>query len=144
MPFHLSKHVAAVGLATALSAVSVEAQTIHAEGTVDLDRGCPGFHYRARVNLETGVASAHWVVVEVPRGAPGERAGVQVGDSLIAVDGKDTMVNPPGQVWVGPPGTSYALTIWRAGALRELTLVSGRRDPKAPLEERGRTCLPST
>jgi carboxyl-terminal processing protease len=67
-----------------------------------------------------------WVTVTQPRaGSPAERAGIQVGDRLVEVDGK------PMQGWTvgeardalqGPLGTSVALVVERQGTRLRVTL----------------------
>ena len=69
----------------------------------------------------------HPVITQVYRNGPAERAGLREGDILIAVNGDDTLVSPPGHRWRQPPGTRYVFRIRRGGEDREFTLLSGRR-----------------
>ncbi|GAB4271775.1 MAG: hypothetical protein Kow0092_26630 [Deferrisomatales bacterium] len=74
------------------------------------------------------------VVLEaVVPGGPAERGGLEAGDVLRAVDGRETAGVPLAQVaeWItGPVGTWVELTVWRpregGGAVRQVRLQRGR------------------
>lgn len=70
-----------------------------------------------------------WVTVTQPRaGAPAERAGIQVGDRLIEVDGRSMQgwtVGEAREALQGPLGSSVALVVERQGARLRVTLERG-------------------
>lgn len=82
------------------------------------------------------------VVTEVPRDTPGWRAGVEVGDELLALDAVRLMPDRlAAEIARRPPGTSARLMVTRRGRVRELGVVLGEApratwklelDPAAP------------
>jgi carboxyl-terminal processing protease len=67
-----------------------------------------------------------WIVVTQPRaGSPAERAGIQVGDRLVEVEGRSMAgwtVTEAREALQGPLGTSVGLVIERNGARHRVTL----------------------
>jgi S1-C subfamily serine protease len=75
------------------------------------------------LGLVTEQSAAGLVVTDVPRDSPAERAGLRVGDTIAAVDGKAVRTHAElyRHVWrAGGPGTEVRLTIVRGGATREM------------------------
>lgn len=73
-----------------------------------------------------------WVqIASVVPGSAAQRAGLQAGDLICAVDGRRMKVNDPQAFadWIGmqPPGTRVKLSVSRFGQVLELEAVLGRR-----------------
>ena len=65
--------------------------------------------------------SQYPVVVGLSPGGPGEKAGMMVGDTIRAVNGRDGRLLP---LWPNrAPGVRYVVRVRRAGEDREVTLV---------------------
>ena len=118
----------ALGMAALCIAPSVtQAQHASTPAGGDPPYGCRGFAFTVSVLYAAGKPVTHPVITQVYRNGPAERAGLREGDILIAVNGDDTLVTPPGHHWRQPPGTRYVFRIRRDGEDREFTLLSGRR-----------------
>ncbi len=72
------------------------------------------------------------LVSSVEKGSPAEKAGVEPGDVILKVDGKDVAgsMDLSGYVADVRPGTTARIEVWRKGAPRELTVTVG--EMKAP------------
>lgn len=70
------------------------------------------------------------LVADVAPGSPAEKAGIQRGDVIRAVDGMPISISSdlPPIVGAKAPGTRTRLTVWRGGATRDLSLVLSRLD----------------
>lgn len=101
----------------------------------EVQRGFLGVEIRAVTADDAnrhGLARISGVVVEqvVPEGAAA-RAGIRVGDILLAIDGRE--VDAPNQFQIGialrRPGDPVRLQVWRRGSLREVQArLIGRED----------------
>ncbi|HRE15718.1 MAG TPA: DegQ family serine endoprotease [Rhodocyclaceae bacterium] len=67
------------------------------------------------------------VVNAVVKGSPAEKAGIQVGDVVLRVDGKPVNVSAdlPRIIEVTKPGTKVTLQVWSKGSARELGVIVG-------------------
>jgi serine protease Do len=78
------------------------------------------------------------LVNSVEKGGPSEKAGVEPGDIIIKVDGRDiTSSNMlPRIVTQVPPGKKVILTVWRGGQAREIGVVVAEMKEDAPATPR--------
>ena len=67
------------------------------------------------------------LVGAVEEGSPAEKAGVEVGDVILKVDGRtiESSADLSRTIRAVRPGQKVALTVWRAGKTRELTITVG-------------------
>ena len=74
------------------------------------------------------------LVTRVDRGSAAERAGLKLGDIVISVGERPPMSFAELQVAVAAtaPGTRLPLAVWRAGALRWITIDIGALDSGSP------------
>jgi serine protease Do len=87
------------------------------------------------------------LVNSVEKGGPAEKAGVEPGDIIIKVDGKDipSSASLPRIITQVRPGAKVTLTVWRNGASRDLSVVvaemkdetpsAAQRKPQTPKEK---------
>ena len=70
------------------------------------------------------------VVVRIENGSPAEKAGVQVGDVILKLNGNavEKSADLPRLVGATKPGSKNTLSIWRKGAARDLTITVGETD----------------
>jgi len=82
------------------------------------------------------------LVTRVDRGSSAERAGLRMGDIVLGIGGREAMSFAELQQAVAatPPGTRLPVTVWRAGAARQVALdispVESGSAPIAPEEAR--------
>jgi S1-C subfamily serine protease len=62
------------------------------------------------------------VITAVAPGSPAERAGLQVGDHILLVNGKDA--REPGLLRPRAAGLTFVFRVRRGDALHEITVVS--------------------
>jgi serine protease Do len=83
------------------------------------------------------------LVNSVEKGGPAEKAGVEAGDVIIKADGREvhTSSELPRIITAIKPGAKVALTVWRKGAPRELTVTIAelKEDQAAPQQRAGST-----
>jgi carboxyl-terminal processing protease len=107
------------------------------------------------VGLEVDTRGEKLVVVAPMEGGPAQRAGIQSGDQIVAVDGEDVVGQPLDKVvkrMRGGPGSKVKLTILReakkkegakaakeAKELKELAVDGGASPDAAPPERTGQT-----
>ena len=74
------------------------------------------------------------MVVAVESASPAEKAGVMIGDVLVALDGSAVRDTDEVQSFLGGErvGKPVSATIVRAGSLKELTIVVGERPAVQP------------
>jgi predicted metalloprotease with PDZ domain len=72
------------------------------------------------------------VITEVEEGSPAAAAGFVVGDSIMAVDGRDAMVAPRPNFHQLSPGTEYVVRVRRGTGEVDLILVPGVPPGAAP------------
>jgi serine protease Do len=67
------------------------------------------------------------LVASVEKGSPGDQAGLEPGDVILKLDGKEISRSGdlPPMVASMRPGTKVALEVWRNGASRQLTATLG-------------------
>jgi len=86
----------------------------------DLDGGgFPGIG----VVMDTDAATKSPVIVQVVEGGPAQRAGLQVGDIILTIDGKQTAglsMQQQSSMIRGKPGTTVSLRIQRKGATAQI------------------------
>ena len=78
------------------------------------------------------------LVNSVEKGGPAEKAGVEPGDIIVKVDGRDVTNSNvlPRIITQVPPGKKVTLTVWRAGQTRELGVVVAEMKDEAPAPAR--------
>jgi C-terminal processing protease CtpA/Prc len=67
-------------------------------------------------------------VRQVPATMTGARAGIQIGDEILLIDGRDVRTMAPQaihQALEGDAGTAVSLTIFRAGTILRLSVERG-------------------
>jgi serine protease Do len=69
------------------------------------------------------------LVASVEQGGPADRAGLQPGDVVLSVDGRDVAdsFDLPKVIGNLPPGKAVRLKLWRQGAERELSVTLGEQ-----------------
>ena len=72
------------------------------------------------------------LVRNVESGGPAEKGGIEVGDIILRFDGKpiERSTDLPRMVGNTKPGSRVALTVWRKGANRELTVTVAEMAPE--------------
>ena len=78
------------------------------------------------------------LVNSVEKGGPAEKAGVEPGDIIIKVDGRDVVSSNvlPRIVTQVPPGRKVVLTVWRGGQVREIGVTVAEMKEEAPATPR--------
>jgi carboxyl-terminal processing protease len=74
-------------------------------------------------------------VVAIDAGGPGQKAGVELGDILVEVNGKDAHRAPFWEIeeaFAGEPGTKLELRLLRLGETKLVTCELGTFEPPAP------------
>jgi serine protease Do len=67
------------------------------------------------------------LVASVEKGAPAEKAGIEVGDVILKYDGKAVAQSSdlPRMVGATKPGTRVAVQVWRKGSSRDINVAVG-------------------
>ncbi|HVE50351.1 MAG TPA: DegQ family serine endoprotease [Casimicrobiaceae bacterium] len=83
-------------------------------------------------------AASGALVNSVEKGGPAEKAGVEAGDIILKVDGRDVTNSNvlPRIVTQVQPGKKVVLTVWRAGQSREIAVVVAELAQETPRELR--------
>jgi serine protease Do len=70
------------------------------------------------------------LVANVESGGPAEKAGMQSGDVVLGVNGKnlDDSSDLPRIIGQMPPGTKASIKVWRKGTTRDLVVVIGEQE----------------
>jgi serine protease Do len=89
-----------------------------------------------------GLAKASGALVNsVEKGGPADKGGVEAGDIIVKVDGRDVRSQSelPRIIAAVKPGTRITLTVWRKGANKDLavTVTELKDDAAAPQARRG-------
>ena len=84
------------------------------------------------------------LVNSVEKGGPAEKAGVEPGDIILKVDGRDVSNSNtlPRIVTQVRPGTKVTLTVWRNGAQRDIAVTVAEMKEEAPAAQRRGTPPP--
>ena len=84
------------------------------------------------------------LVADVEKGSPAERAGLQAGDVITAMDGRavERSSDLPLAVAQTAPGSKAKLEVWRKGGSRELVVTVGER-PDDKVASRGGEAAPA-
>ncbi len=67
----------------------------------------------------------------IVKNGPAERAGIQVRDVVLEIDGKPTRDTPAllARIAELPPGSTVMLKVWRDRKLQGMAIIVGRRPP---------------
>ena len=97
----------------------------------------------AEVSKETaesfGLPKPYGALVNgVEKGGPAEKGGVEAGDIIVKVDGREVKTSSelPRIVTVKRPGTKVTLTVWHKGAQRDLAITVAEIKDEAPVVAR--------
>jgi serine protease Do len=85
-----------------------------------------------------GLGKAQGALVRgVESGAPAEKAGIEAGDIITRFDGKpiEKSSDLPRMVGNVKPGTKSTITVFRRGALKELSVVIAEVEPEKPVRK---------
>jgi len=84
------------------------------------------------------------LVNSVEKGGPADKAGVEAGDIITRVDGREVKSSAelPRIITVVRPGTKVTLTVWRKGAARELAVTVAEMKEEAPAGQQRRGAVP--
>ncbi len=141
MTFRVSMLLAVA--ASMLNAVPLNAQVVSVPPRVNPAAGCTGFAYNVTVDMRTVLPASYLEVRSVAKAGPAEKAGLQVGDSVMAINGEDVRtIAGLGKQWDRPGGTWYLLNVKRDDEVREVLLVSGTRDTESSQGSRAPSCKP--
>ncbi len=94
-----------------------------------------------------GLGKAHGALVRsVEAGSPAEKAGVEAGDIIVKFDGKtiDKPSDLPRLVGNTKPGTRSAMTVFRRGGTRDLTVIIAEIEPEKPVKRIAERNEPAT
>ena len=86
-----------------------------------------------------GLAKASGALVNsVEKGGPADKGGVEAGDIITKVDGRDVRSSAelPRIITAVRPGNKVTLTVWRKGAARELSVTVAEMKEEAPAAQR--------
>jgi serine protease Do len=74
------------------------------------------------------------LVNSVEKGGPADKAGVEAGDIIVKVDGKDvpSSATLPRIITQVRPGNKVTLTVWRNGATRDIAVVVAEMKDETP------------
>ncbi|NDP42847.1 MAG: DegQ family serine endoprotease [Aromatoleum sp.] len=89
--------------------------------------------------------SAGALVNAVEKGSPADKAGIEAGDIILKVDGRDvhSSVELPRIVTAVKPGAKVTLTVWRKGASRDFAVtVAEMKDDAASAQPRRSAPVP--
>jgi S1-C subfamily serine protease len=126
------RHLVAALAAVVMAAGSARAQAAPAAGGAMTVRGTGralvealGFNYAAQVVMSpdgTPRAADYPVIGVVVEGSPAHTAGVEKGDAILAVNGRDG--REPALFRKREPGERYVLRLRRGGEVREVEVVA--------------------
>ena len=133
----------AMGLTLLVTTQSVSsAQASSAADPTPPVRGCQGYETSNEWDAVFLVATRHPVVSRVQAGSPAALAGMQVGDSLLSMNGVDTMTPLKGRPPLSrfAPGDTLLLVLQRGTQQVPATVVLGIRQEGA--SEGTSVCVP--
>ena len=84
------------------------------------------------------------LVNSVEKGGPAEKAGVEAGDIILKVDGRDVVNSStlPRIITQVKPGTKVTLTVWRKGAQRDVAVTVAELKEAEPAAQPKRGAAP--
>jgi len=132
--------LSALAALSLLAPADVSAQAAPAQQSAPVI-GCRGYSFSSTTDDLTGLPLVYPVITAVQPGSPAERAGIQPGDSLVAINGIETPAWDPERDRVRAPGDTVRLRVRRGTVDRELRVVLGARDAPTVPGEPGR-CRP--
>jgi membrane-associated protease RseP (regulator of RpoE activity) len=136
----------AAALALLVLPTALAAQTTGSTPNDTRPPGCRGTSTQAsaitlaRPDGDPIVIPSYSEVLSVQPGSPAERAGMRIGDLVVAQNGYDLVANPPPRPALA--GDTVQLLVRRAGAEIPLTIVLGRWDPPQEAPGVTRVCRP--
>jgi C-terminal processing protease CtpA/Prc len=95
--------------------------------------GCAATRGSIGAVLGQDKTDGHVTVREAPASMEAARAGVQVGDEILLIDGRDVRAMSPEAIHLaleGDEGTSVALTVLRHGRILRLSVERGPLRPR--------------
>jgi carboxyl-terminal processing protease len=116
-----------------LADLDPHSQLLEGEQYGDLKVGTKGTY--TGVGMEVSTRRGYPVVVSPMEGTPAQNAGLQTGDFIVAIDGRDTFGLSLGDavgMLRGPRGTSVALTVQREGESERLEFAVVRDVVRIP------------
>jgi serine protease Do len=80
----------------------------------------------------------------VEKGGPADKAGVEAGDIITKVDGREVKNSAelPRIITVVRPGSKVTLSIWRKGAARDIAVTVAEMKEDAPVAQKRPNALP--
>ena len=117
----------------------LDAQATPASG----ERGCLGHEMTFALDAFSSMADFP-VIAVVPAGTPAALAGLQAGDSVVRLSGRDSREMPTGQPRLFAPGDTMTLTVRRQKADFRIVLVFGRTLEEGSGGVTTRVCRPVT
>lgn len=128
-------------LGSLIASGRVEAQTANA---VSRERGCRGDELSVSMDAVFLTITAFPVITLVPPGTPAALAGLQVGDSVVSVAGRDSRERPTGARPFFAPGDSLTLIVRRQQTDIPTVLIFGRTVQEGEGSAAIRACRPVT
>ena len=105
--------------------------------------GCRGYTFSSSTDDLTGVHVVYPTLTLIQPGSPAALAGLQAGDSIVAVNGSETLAYEPDRDRPRAPGDTVVMTVRRGKADVTTRVVLGRRASPVPQETVG-LCMPIT
>ena len=133
----------AMGLALLVTTQSIASAQASSPGVPTPPvRGCNGFETWNEMDLTLFVVTRHPVMSRVQAGSPAALAGIQVGDSLLSINGVDTMTPLKGRPPLSrfAPGDTLLLVLQRGANQVPASVVLGIRQDGA--NEDASVCVP--
>ena len=131
--------IAAVAVVSSLLACpQLEAQA----AAERLERGCRGDVMSFNVEGLFLTVTDYPVITLVPPGTPAALAGLQPGDSVVTVAGRDSRERAPGAKRSFAPGDTLTLTVRRQQADLPIIIVFGRMVDDGTGVPKARVCRP--
>jgi len=120
--------------------VSAHAQDFVVPPSPDIDKyGCTGFAYTVTLSHITRTAET-MTVTRIDSLSPASAAGLQVGDSVLTINGVGIGDAPIGAHWRKPIGSVYTIDVRRGGTDHTIRLTSGRLGPEPTRADQRRVC----
>jgi S1-C subfamily serine protease len=135
--------VSAVAVTIILSSL-IASRPLTAQGATPAsrERGCRGDEMTFSLDAVLLTMTAFPVISIVPPGTPAALAGLQPGDSIVSVAGRDSREKPTGERPFFAPGDSLALTVRREQTDVPIVIVFGRTTEERTGGAVTRVCRP--